>query len=162
MNMTENLDKITIEDAIRLKNDLNKATQFDGCTAKEIADLERLNEEQYVTLHAEIAHIKQVWWTIPDWVMVVGSVAAILLAFWVDGFAERIVSILVACYCVAQVKYRQGVYYGFERGYQEGHLQGVHRVLGISKNESQEINELATQIEADERVIAKLDVNNRK
>ena len=94
--------------------------------------------------------------------MVVGSVAAILLAFWVDGFAERIVSILVACYCVAQVKYRQGVYYGFERGYQEGHLQGVHRVLGISKNESQEINELATQIEADERVIAKLDVNNRK
>jgi hypothetical protein len=159
--MTENINNITLGDAVRLKNDIEKSIKFSGYTVREIEALEVLNEEQLAALNAEIAHIKQVWWFFPDWMMAVGSVVAFFSAFLVEGHTERVVSMVVAFYCVAQIRYRHGVYYGYVRGYEEGHLQGVHRVLGITQDESREISELANQIEADERVIAKLDKNRK-
>jgi hypothetical protein len=116
-----------------------------------------LNEEQRTSLGAELANIKKVWWFCPDWVMVIESIAAIGTLFYFDGLTARVAPALAAIYCATQVAYRLGVYYGFARGYQEGREQGVHRVLGISPDEAQDINERAIEMEMDEGLTRKLD-----
>lgn len=155
--MSKEPDKITVEDAVRLKHEVNKAINYGGYDVREIRELERLNDEQRASLGAELSNIKKVWWFFPDWVMVIGSIAAIGSLFYFDGITARVVSVLVAIYGATQVAYRLGVYSGFARGYQEGHEQGVHRVLGISPDEAQDIDERATEMEMDERLIRKLD-----
>jgi hypothetical protein len=46
--------------------------------------------------------------------------------FYYDSVLARILSALALIYCATQLAYRAGVYYGFARGYQEGHEQGVY------------------------------------
>ena len=155
--MSEDPDKITLQDAVRLKHELNKSIKYAGYNAGEIRELERLNEEQRARLGVELANIKKVWWFFPDWVLVVGSVAAFGSLFHFDSLPVRIVSALAAIFCTTQVAYRLGVYYGFARGYQEGQEQGVHRILGISPDEAQDVDERATEMEMDERLVKNLD-----
>jgi hypothetical protein len=155
--MTEDSDRITVQDAVRLKHEINKSIKYGGYNAREIRELERLNDQQRSRLSAELANIKKVWWFFSDWVMVVGAMAAFGSLFYFDGLTARIFCALVAIYCATQVAYRLGVYYGFARGYQEGQEQGVHRVLGISPDEAQDIHERATEMEMDERLVKKLD-----
>jgi hypothetical protein len=155
--MSEDPDKISVQDAIRLKHEVNKSIKYGGYNAREIRELEHLNDEQRARLGAELTNIKKVWWFFPDWVMVAGFIAAFGSFFYFDGLTARIVSALAAIYCATQVAYRLGVYYGFARGYQEGQEQGVHRVLGISQDEAQDIHERATEMEMDDKLIKKLD-----
>jgi len=155
--MSEDPDKITVQDAVRLKHEVNKSIKYSSYNAKEVRELGRLNEEQRVRLGTELTNIRKVWWLFPDWVMVVGSIAASSSLFYFDGVAARIASALAAIYCTTQVAYRLGVYYGFARGYQEGQEQGVHRILGISPDEAQDIHERATEMKMDEGLIKKLD-----
>jgi hypothetical protein len=155
--MSEDPDKITVQDAVRLKHEVNRSIKYGGYNAREIRELERLNEEQRAKLGAELANIKKVWWFFPDWVMAIGSIAAFGSLFYFDGLTARIVFALAAIYCATQVAYRLGVHYGFARGYQEGQEQGVHRVIGISEDEAQDIHERAVEMEMDESLIQKLD-----
>ena len=155
--MSEDADKINIHDAVRLKHELNKSIKYGGYNAREIEALGRLNEEQHTSLSAELANIKKVWWIFPDWIMVVGSIAAFGSLFYFDSYLARIVSALAAIYCASQVAYRLGVDYGFAHGYQEGQEQGVHRILGISPDEAQDIHERAIEMEMDEMLVKSLD-----
>ncbi len=155
--MSEDSDKISVRDAVRLKHEVNKSIKYGDYNAKEIEELGRLNEEQRARLGAELTNIKKVWWVFPDWFMVVGFVAAVASFFYFESLSARIFSALVSIYCATQFAYRLGVYYGFARGYQEGQEQGVHRVLGISPEEAHEISERATEMEMDDRLIKKLD-----
>ena len=155
--MSEDPNKISVQDAVRLKHELNKSIKYSGYNAGEIKELGRLNEEQRTRLGAELANIKKVWWVFPDWVLMVGFIVAIGSLFYFDSLSARILSALASIYCATQVAYRLGVYYGFARGYQEGQEQGVHRVLGISPGEVNEIDEKATEMEMDDRLIKRLD-----
>ncbi|MDP1545347.1 MAG: hypothetical protein Q8L87_04935 [Anaerolineales bacterium] len=158
--MSEHPEKITVQDAVRLKHEINESIKYGGYNAREIEELGRLSEEQRTRLGAELANIKKVWWFLPDWVMVIGSIAAISSLFYFDSLTARVVSAFAAICCATQVTYRLGVYFGFARGYQEGQEQGVHRVLGISPDEAQDIDERATEMEMDEGLIKKF--NERK
>jgi len=89
--------------------------------------------------------------------MVIGSIAAIGSSFYLDGLTSRVASALAAIHCATHGAYRLGVYYGFARDYQEGPEQGVHRVLGISPDEAQDIHERAIEMKTDEGLIGKLD-----
>ena len=149
--------KISVQDAIRLKHEINKSIKYGGYNAKEIQELERLNEKQRAKLGEELAHIKKVWWVFPDWAMVVGFLVAIGSLFYFESVAARLFCVLASIYCATQVAYRLGVYFGFARGFQQGHEEGVHRALGISPEEASEISEKATEMEMDDRLIKKLD-----
>jgi hypothetical protein len=155
--MSEDPNKITVQDAVRLKHEVNKSIKYGGYNAREIKELGRLSEEQRTRLGAELANIRKVWWVFPDWLMVVGFLGAVGSFLYFEGLSARIFSALVSIYCVTQVAYRLGVYNGFARGYREGHEQGVHRVLGISPEEAHDIGERAIEMEIDERLVKKLD-----
>jgi len=149
--------KISVQDAIRLKHDLNKSIKYSGYNAKEIKELERLSEEQRAKLNENLSHIRKAWWVFPDWVMAIGFLVAGFSMFYFESVFARLICLLAMIFCATQVAYRMGVYYGFVRGFQEGHEEGVHRVLGISLDEASEIGERATEMEMDDRLIRKLD-----
>jgi len=155
--MSEDFNKISVQDAVRLKHELNKSIKYGGYNARDIEELGRLNEEQRARLGAELANIRKVWWVFPDWVMVVGLGVTVGSFFYFESLSARIFSALALIYCATQIAYRRGVYYGFARGYQEGQEQGVHRVLGISPEEAHEIGERAIEMEMDDGLIKKLD-----
>ena len=149
--------KISVQDLIRLKHELNKSITHAGYNAKEIRELERLNEAQHTTFREELANIKEVWWVFPDWAMVLGFLVAVGSLFYFESLSARLFCALALIYCATQVAYRLGVYYGFGRGFQQGQAEGVRRVLGISANDASEIHDRAIEMEMDERLIGKLD-----
>jgi hypothetical protein len=149
--------EISVQDAIRLKHDLNNSIKYGGYNANEIKELERLSEKQRAKLNENISHIKRIWWAFPDWVLAIGFLVAGFSLLYFQSFIARIFCLLAMLYCATQVAYRLGVYFGFAEGFQEGHEEGVHRVLGISPDDSFEISEKATEMEMDEMLIRKLD-----
>jgi hypothetical protein len=147
--MNENSSKISVQDAVNLKHELNKSIKYAGYNAIEIRELGRLNEEQQRRLDTELSNIRKVWWLFPDWAMFTGFLVTLGLLFYFESFLARILFVLASIYCATQIAYRLGVYYGFTRGYQEGQEQGVHRVLGISHEQAHKIGERATDMEID-------------
>ena len=111
--MSEDSNKISVQDAVRLKHEVNKSIKYGGCNAKEIEEFRRLNEEQRARLGAELTNIKKVWWAFPDWVMLVGFLVAVGSFLYFESLSARIFSALISVYCATQVAYRLGVYYGF-------------------------------------------------
>ena len=140
-----------------MKHEVNKSIRYGGYNAREIQELGRLNESEQGKLRAELDNIKKVWWVFPDWLMGVAFLVALAALFYLSSPITRIVCGVVSLYCAVQFSYRLGVYYGFMRGYQEGHQLGVHRVLGISDEQAGEINERATEMEIDDKLVKSLD-----
>ena len=78
------------------------------------------DREASSTLSEELTHIKKVWWVLPDWAMVAGTLIGAGSFFYFTSFAGRLGSMVASIYFAAQVAYRLGVYYGFARGFQQG------------------------------------------
>jgi hypothetical protein len=150
-------DRISVQDAIRLKHEINKSIKHGGYSTQEIRELERLNDREHTELAESIKAISKAWFVFPNWVMWGGFLLAGAAALYVESSAGRVVLALTAIFCVGQGAYRLGVYYGFMRGFQEGHENGVHRVLGISSEDAAEIKDRAIEMEMDERLIQNLD-----
>lgn len=148
---------IGIQDAIRLKHEMNGSIKYGGCYAKEITDLAGLDEGGRDSLNKNLAHIKKVWWVFPDWLMSLGFFVAGAFLFFLQSVPARLVCLLALIYFATQFTYRMGIYFGFTEGFREGHEEGAHRALGISQDEAMEISERATEMEMDDRLIAKLD-----
>jgi hypothetical protein len=138
----EDSDRISVQDAIRRKQDLNKSING-GYNAREIEELERLGEEQLATFRKIFSHYKYRLWLLPDWVMAIGFAIAGFSLFYFESLSVRLFCLLAMTYCVTQIAYRLGAYFGFERGFEEGHREGVHRVLGISGADASEIRDKA-------------------
>jgi hypothetical protein len=67
---------------------------------------------------------------------------------------------VVLAYCIVQLAYRSGILYGYVRGYQSGHEEGVHKALGLQSEEAIELNQRAVEMEVDEHLVKKM--NERK
>ena len=78
-------------------------------------------------MREELDNIKVVWWVFPEWAMGIGFVLAIASFFYFDSPGGRICASIASLYCATQIAYRAGVYYGFSRGFREGHEEGVER-----------------------------------
>jgi hypothetical protein len=155
--MEESSNKISVQNLIRLKHALNESIKYGGYNAKEIRELEEFKEEQHISLLAELANIKKVWWTIPEWVLIAFSLVSAGFLFYFETLSYRVYSLIALIYGVTQVAYRQGVYSGFGRGYREGYVKGIHRVLGISPEEAKEIHKAGIEMEMDEKLVKKFD-----
>ena len=84
-----------------------------------------IDEKGRANLSAELINVKKNWWVFPDWLMVLGLVVAVCSLFFFVPFAAGLVSMLASIYCATQVAYRRGVYFGFARGFEQGHEEGV-------------------------------------
>lgn len=153
----ESSGKITVEEAIRLKHDLNQAITYRGHNAKEISDMENLTKEQYSEVNRQLSEIKKSWWFFPDYVWVIGIIIAGFCFFYFYHIAVRIAAVFVVAYCVSQLAYRAGVLYGYVRGYESGHEEGIHKALGVPAEEAAELSERAIEMEMDEMLIRKMD-----
>ena len=83
--------------------------------------------KERLQLSAELTNIKKNWWLFPDWLMALGLVVALCLLFFFVPFAADLLGMLASIYFATQIAYRRGVYFGFARGFEQGHEEGVRR-----------------------------------
>ena len=152
----ETSGKITIDEAIRLKHNLNQTITHGGYNAKEIHDMEALTKEQYLEVNRQLSEIKKSWWFFPGYVWVIGIILAVFCSLYFSQISIRIAGVVVLAYCIAQLGYRSGLLYGYFRGYESGHEEGIHKALGVSAEEAAELSQRATEMEMDERLIKKM------
>ena len=153
----ETSGKISIEDAIRLKHKLNQAITYRGYNAKEVHDMENLTKEQYSEVGRQLSEIKKSWWFFPDYVWVIGIIMGGFCSLYFPQYFLRIVGLVALIYCTAQLAYRSGVSYGYVRGYESGHEEGIHKALGVPSEEAADLRQRATEMEMDEMLIKKMD-----
>jgi hypothetical protein len=153
----ETSGKMSIEDAIRLKHELNQSITYRGYNAKQVQEMENLTKEQYAEVNRQLSEIKKSWWFFPDYVWVIGIVAAGFCTLYFSHWIIHIAGLMAMIYCVAQLGYRAGVSYGYVRGYESGHEEGVHKALGIAGDDASDISERAVEMEMDEMLIKKMD-----
>ena len=113
----DNLDKISIEDAIKLKHELDQQNiRSGGYSAKQIEEMGKLTKEQYAELNRQLIEMEKSWWFFPDYVWFIGIVAVSLCMWYFSYWVVHLAGIIVIIYCVANLAYRAGVSYGYERG----------------------------------------------
>lgn len=143
----ETSSKINIEDAIKLKNQINHNIKWGGYNARQVREIKDLTNEQYVEVNRQLSEIKKSWWFFPDYVWVIGALVSCICILFYSNFSVHIIGIVVLIYCIAQLAYRSGVSYGYVRGYETGHEEGVYKALRISTEEAVEIDEYANEME---------------
>lgn len=148
--------KISIEDAIKLKHSLDKSITYGGYNAKEIKEMRDLTKEQYSEVNRQLSEIRKNWWCLPDYVWIIGIIASVVCLFYFQWVFIHMACVVVLAYCVAQLGYRSGVLYGYVRGYESGHVEGVHKSLGISHGIA-DIGQRAIDMELDEMLIKGFD-----
>jgi hypothetical protein len=153
----ETSGKITVEEAIRLKHDLNQGITYGGYNAKEISDMENLTKEQYSEINRQLSEMRKSWWFFPDYVWVIGIIVSGVCFFYFYQSFVRIAAVVVLAYCIGQLAYRSGVLYGYVRGYESGHEEGIHKALGVPTEEAAELGQRAIEMEMDENLIKKMD-----
>ena len=157
MNANEDSDAMSVQDAIRLKHDLNESIKYLGYDAREIQELKRVTAEQFKLLDESISKLRDAWWFFSDRTMVIGFLVSGCSLLYFASDIARLFCIVGMIYFATQVSYRRGVWYGFIQGFEYGHEKGVEKVLGISAVESTEIHKRATEMAVDERLIQRLD-----
>lgn len=155
-------DKISVKDAMRLKNELNqKITYGGGLNAKQIRDMEGLTQEQSAEVSRQLSEIRKSWWLFPDYVWITGLLVGVSAFFYFHQLIVQIFALAAVLYCTAQLAYRSGLLYGYVRGYESGHEEGVHKSLGITPADAEDIRDRAVEMEMDERLIQKMDERKR-
>ena len=77
--------------------------------------------------------------------------------FYFDKIIVQVIAAVLMMYCAEQLIYRSGLKYGYVRGYESGHEAGVHKALGISQDDLEEMRKRAVEMEIDEMIIKKMD-----
>jgi len=151
-------DKISVEDAVRLKHQLNQEITYGGgLNARKIREMEGLSQEQYAEVNKQLSEIKKSWWFFPDYFWIIGLLIGGFCIFYFDKMIVRVIALVVILYCIGSLAYRSGVLYGYVRGYESGHEEGVHRALGITPDDARDIHDRAIEMEMDEMLIKKMD-----
>ncbi|MGD0281992.1 MAG: hypothetical protein ABSB95_06485 [Dissulfurispiraceae bacterium] len=123
-----------------------------GLKPKHIAGRWELTQDQHAELKKHLSFIKKVWWFLPDYFLVAGVLlAGLCLVYFPHWSVVSGIGIATITYCLWQLAYRSGVYYGYARGYDEGNASGVNKMLGLSEEDAAEVREWATRTESDER-----------
>jgi hypothetical protein len=149
--------KLSIKDAIRLKHETNKDITYGGLNARQIRELEELSQEQYGDIKEAIVTIKKSWWVFPDYLFWIFMLLGGLGIFIFSNTNIRIIASIIAVYFLTQLYYRKGVYYGFMRGYEDGHVMRVRKAMKIDKDEAKDIHDRAIEMEIDENLIERMD-----
>lgn len=149
--------KISIQDAIRLKHAINKKITHRGLDAQQIREMEELSADQYDAIKTGLTYIKKSWWFLPDKLLWILALVSAFIFFYFQDTIYQKMSIGLAIYCIGQLCYREGVYYGFTRGYEDGHVTAVHKALGLTPEDQANLHERAVEMQMDEMLIKRMD-----
>jgi len=148
--------KISTEKFTKFKHIIGIKNTFDGFNGEDIIKLEKLSEAQYRDLQSHISYIKRTWWFFPSYVWIFGIIISCITIIFSDNALIKIASFIFISVCIFHLSYRSGLVYGFIRGFEEGHIAGIHKAFGVSAKDASELRNLETEIKMDEFII-----NNR-
>lgn len=84
-------DKVTIEDAIRLKHELNKNISYGrgGLNARELEEMENMSSEQYSDVRKSLSFVKKEWWFFPNYVWIATILLSCVGLYYFAGGESR-------------------------------------------------------------------------
>jgi len=154
----DQVEKLTVEEAIRLKHDLNQQITYGpGLDARQVRDMETLTPDQQAELNRQIAAIPRSWWAIPNYIWAVAAVVSFASLLYFRQWISQAGALLVLIYSVGHLSYRSGLLSGFAEGYGSGQVAGIRKAFGITPQESEDIRDRAIEMEIDEKTIRHLD-----
>jgi hypothetical protein len=148
---------IRVDDAIRLKHEINKSITYQGFNAKEVEELANMTSEDYRKIRLKYAGQLKEWTIIPDFVWYALSIVGILLIFWNAVWYLKLVGLVCVGYSALQIGSRVGNPAGFIIGYEWGLSDGVYKALGIDDKEAADIHDRSIEMEMDEKLIKRMD-----
>ncbi len=149
--------RIRVDDAIRLKHEINKSITYQGFNAKEVEELTNMTSEDYQKIRLKYAEQLKEWTIIPNFIWYALSIVGILLIFWNTIWYLKLLGLICVGYSALQIGSRVGNPAGFIIGYEWGLSDGVYKVLGIHEKEAKDIYKRATEMKIDEDLIKRMD-----
>ena len=155
---------IGVNELFRLKHQANQTVNYGQSTlnAQQVKKLANLDNGQTEQLRESLKMIRKEWWLIPDWIWVCGILVAISLVCISLKPPYLISAFIIFGYCLGQVAFRAGHQEGFVRGFEDGNTSGVYKALGITDEESQDLDERSIEMQIDEAVVKKMDERRDK
>jgi hypothetical protein len=149
---------ISVKELYHLKHQANQSITYgrSNQNAQQVKELENLTNSQAEQLRESLKMIRKEWWLIPDWVWVCGILVAITLV-WISREPPYLTSAFVIFgYCLGQVAFRAGHQEGFVRGFEDGNTSGAYKALGITDEDTQDLDERSIEMQLDDAVIKKM------
>jgi len=144
---------IRIDDAIRLKDEINKSITYQGFNAKEVEELAKMTAEDYRKIRLKYGEQLKEWTIIPNFIWYALSIVGILLIFWNALWYLKLLGLASVGYSALQIGSRVGNPEGFIIGYEWGLSDGVYKTLGIDEKEAADVHDRSIEMEMDERLI---------
>ena len=108
--------------------------------------MEELSHDQYGKIKEAISFIRKHWWFFPDMMFWICAITSAVVYFYFQNTIYQKIALGVAIYSLVQLSYRNGVYYVFTRGYEDSHITGVHKALGLTPEDEADIHDRAIQM----------------
>lgn len=155
--------QITVEQAVRLKNDINKSITYGpGLNAREVVTLKTVSAEQWNTVRRDYdqwARKTQVFNRFSLLIIAVAGVYACIHYVKAEGWVGWAgwAAGMVALYAVGALFKREGHRDGYLEGYDTGFSEGVDKAFGIDGKEAADIQDRAVDMQIDESLIKAFD-----
>jgi hypothetical protein len=146
-------DGIRIDDAIRLKHEINKSITYQGFNAKEVEELAKMTSEDYRKIRRKYTEQLKEWTIIPNFIWYAFSIVGILLIFCNVVWYLKLLGLGCVGYSALQIGSRVGNPEGFITGYEWGLSDGVYKTLGIDEKEAADVHDRSIEMEMDQRLI---------
>jgi hypothetical protein len=164
MSEEQNKDaaNMTVEQAIRLKKELNQAITYgrSNLNARQVTELQKIDAAQWAKIRREYDEWYKRMQTNP---LILFAIAAAGVAAWFY-FKNWIGTIGLVCAILVggNLFKREGHREGYIDGYDAGFEGGFNRALGISDKETTEIHERDTEMKIDDMSVAAFDKQKPK
>ena len=149
--------KVRIDDAIRLKHEINKSITYQGFDAKEVEDLTKMTSEDYRKIRLKYAEQLKESTIIPNFIWYALTIIGIFLIFFSALWYFKLLGLICVGYSSLQIGSRVGNPEGFIIGYEWRLSDGVYKTLGIDEKEAADIYKRATEMEMDESLIQRIE-----
>lgn len=149
--------KIPLVNGYKLLRKFNSEVTYAGMTAREFLDRKKITLEDWKAIHRDYAtSMKEVG---PDvsyfWIFSALLGGVVLLIFGESWW--RWIGVPLVLFAVSQFGEIEGHKDGYMAGYSSGFEDGFDRALGVTPEESADAATRATQMDADDLVIAALE-----
>jgi len=162
--------QVCIADAYRLKHEINQSITYRGLSAREVKQLKDFSRDDWDKVRKCYDREKRESRLIPNWF--IGGAMLLLLAAqgylhrgqsvvlldsWWDG-ALLVLNISLTATLIGRERHRDG----YSDGYFDGLSAGVNKALRISGKEIFDAHERGIQMEIDEDIIDKMEMNEKR
>ena len=154
---TKDPNTMTVAEAYRLKHQLGQSTTWgdSGLNALQVEELTKLTAQDFARIRNEYKQNRTVV-VLPTYILFALMVGCAVAYFFFAYGWVKVAALVVGGLCFMTLCKREGHADGYIEGYEIGHDEGIHKVLGIKPEEVAEMHEFATQMKIDDMVVGKM------